>query len=64
MKKNDTNKRIYVAPKLKNILTQEFGTSKVAVNNALNGITNSYLAKQIRKRAKELMLAEIEKIKD
>ena len=41
------------------ILAKEFETSKQTAMRAINGTSNTYLSKRIRKRAKE-MLVEIE----
>ena len=61
MKKNNA-KPILLAPKLKAIIREEFEVSKVAVDNALAWRTNSYLAKKIREKAKELLIKELGKI--
>ena len=64
MKNNDTFVRIFISSKHKTLLAEEFNTSITTVQKALDHYNNSKLAKNIRRRAKELMLAEIEKIKD
>ena len=66
MKKNNTPKveRIYLASYYKNKLADEFETTKQTVQLALDHYNNSELAKAIRRRAKELLKNEIEKIKD
>ena len=40
------------------MLVKDFGKSRTTVNNALRGITHSELAKNIRQRAKEMLLEE------
>ncbi len=64
MKKKDTLTVIFVPAEIKRQLIQEFDTTKTTVNLALKHVNNSEMAQNIRRRAKELMLAEIGKIKD
>ena len=64
MKKRDTLTVIFVPAETKRQLIQEFETTKTTVNLALKHVNNSQMAQSIRRRAKELMQAEIEKIKD
>ncbi|MDB0601403.1 ATP-dependent Lon protease [Tenacibaculum maritimum] len=54
---------ITVSQKHLKTLREEFKTSRQTVFNALKDFTQSTLAKDIRKRAKELLLAEANQIK-
>ncbi len=45
-------------------LVQEFDTSKETVRMALHYFSNSVLAQKIRRRAKEMLEEEVEKIKE
>ncbi len=47
----------------RSLLRREFQTSHTTVIEALKGNTNSYLARKIRERAKEILIEETEKIK-
>ena len=64
MKKTDTLTVIFVPAEIKRQIEAEFNTSKTTVNLALKHVNNSEMAKAIRKRAKELMKIEIDKIQD
>jgi len=66
MKKNntDTLQVIFVPVEIKKRLQKEFDTTNTTINLALKHVNNSDFAKRIRRRAKELMQIEIEKIKD
>ena len=64
MNKKDTLTVIFVPAEIKRQLIQEFETTKTTVNLALKHVNNSKMAKAIRRRAKQLMLVEIEKIED
>lgn len=54
--------RIEIASKHKNLLAEEFETSLTTVQMSLNFFNNSELAIKIRKRAKELLIGEAEKV--
>lgn len=58
MKKNT----IHIAAKFKMDLAKEFKTSKVSVQMSLDYAFNSDQAKAIRKRAKQLLEEEAEKV--
>lgn len=45
-------------------LTKEFNCSRITVYHALNGTTNSELARKIRLRNKELLEEEIKKLNE
>lgn len=64
MKKNNRFERIYISSTHKRELAFEFNTSIVTVRQALDHYNNSDLAKKIRRRAKEMLLAEVGKIQD
>ena len=64
MKKTDTLTVIFVPAEIKRQIEAEFNTSKTTLNLALKHVNNSEMAKAIRKRAKELMQKEINKIQD
>jgi len=61
--KNNRDERIHLAPAHKSVLEAQFGITRVAVNNALKYKTNSYLARAIRRMAKELLLREAERVR-
>lgn len=54
--------KILLHPDLKNDIAKEFKTSKQNVLTSLSYFNNSEKAQAIRKRAKELLLAEAEKV--
>jgi len=64
MKNNDTFVKINIPNKWVPGLAEEFGVSQQAIRNALYHLSNSDNAKAIRRRAKELLQREVEKIKD
>ena len=64
MKKRDTLTIVHVPVEIKKQLQTEFDTTNTTINFALKHVNNSQMAQNIRRRAKELMQAEIEKIKD
>jgi len=43
-------------------IAKKYGCSLATVQNALNGFTNSDLAKQVRKTAKAMLLIEAKKV--
>lgn len=53
---------IEISSKHKNRLAAEFNTSKTSVQMSLSYVFDSVQAKKIRQRAKELLLAEAEKV--
>jgi hypothetical protein len=53
---------IEISSKHKNRLAEEFKTSKTSVQMSLSYVFDSPQAKKIRQRAKELLLAEAEKV--
>ena len=57
-------KKIRLHPKLKHQLVNEFNVSMQTVSMSLANVFNSDKAKSIRKRAKELLQAEADKIKE
>lgn len=54
--------KILIHPDLKNDIAKEFKTSNQNVLTSLSYFNNSQKAQAIRKRAKELLLAEAEKV--
>lgn len=56
--------RIEISSKHKNKLAEEFNASKQAVQMSLDFVFNSEQAKNIRTRAKELLLQEANKVTD
>ena len=54
--------KILLHPDLKNDIAKEFNTSNQNVLTSLSYFNNSKKAQAIRKRAKELLLAEAEKV--
>lgn len=54
--------RIEISSTQKNLLAEEFKTSKVSIQMSLDYVFNSKAAKAIRQRAKELLQEEINKI--
>ena len=63
MKNQEKTTKISIAAEFKKKLTKEFGVSRQTIHYALVYSNNSALAKQIRLRARELLLAEAKKIK-
>ena len=55
-------KNFLIASKLKKILAKEFNTTLQTVHTALTYFNNAVLAKQIRKRARELLIEQANKI--
>ncbi len=55
-------KKILIHPKLSRDLAEEFKTSYQTVKMSLQYVFNSQKAKEIRLRAKELLLKEVNKI--
>ena len=62
MKKTSHTKKISIPIEFKKQLATEFNVSRQTVHCALLYFNNSELAKKIRIRAKELLVAEAEKI--
>ena len=56
--KQEVRNIIQVPPSHSIKMADEFGKSRQTIYNALRGITQTKLAKQIRRRAKELLLEE------
>ena len=63
MNKKFTKEPIQIGPKLKQKLIKEFGCTRQTVYIALIYKNNSPLARSIRKRSKEMLIEEAEKIK-
>lgn len=55
-------KKILIHPDLKKQLAKEFKVTYVTVTMSIDGVFSSTKAIAIRQRAKELLLAEVEKI--
>ena len=55
-------KKILIHPTYKNQIAKEFNVTKQTVDMSLKYVFNSENSKDIRKRAKELLLKESEKI--
>ncbi|MBT0554298.1 ATP-dependent Lon protease [Riemerella anatipestifer] len=55
-------KRISLPSKYHKILREEFGVTQQTITNALKYFTESELAQNIRKRAKECLKKEIDEI--
>ncbi len=55
-------KKILIHPTYKNQIAKEFKVTKQTVDMSLKYVFNSETSKDIRKRAKELLLKESEKI--
>lgn len=55
---------IQIWSKAKKIIAKELNTSLTTVQLSLDYYNNSELAKSIRQRAKALLIAEVEKIKE
>lgn len=65
MDKNDAHtKKILIHPELNRVLQDEFRTSWQTIDAAKNYYNNSPLAKKIRKRSKELLLEEANKVEN
>ena len=62
MKKTSYTKNISIAPVFKKQIAEELDTTTQTVHCALLYFNNSVLAHKIRARAKELLIAEAEKI--
>lgn len=57
-------KNILIHPTYKNQIAKELQVTKQTVDMSLKFVFNSDTAKKVRKRAKELLEKEIEKIED
>ncbi len=62
MKKDIHTKEILITASQKNIIVQEFKTTRQTVYCALKYYTNSKLAKRIRLKAKDLLYKDVKKI--
>ncbi|WP_163400549.1 hypothetical protein [Flavobacterium fluviatile] len=57
-------KEILIASEMKNKIIKEFKSSRPSLRSALKFYTNSDVARAMRKRAKELLEAELKKINE
>jgi len=62
MSKNNNYEGIQLGPNHKHQLKKEFNCTRQTVHMAINYLTNSELAQEIRKRSKELLVEEADNI--